>query len=80
MHAIFFKYIYDSLHSFIRGWDYDEEVGLIMAGSVVPDSQTVELTTDGGQTFQHLAEIPWGQPTEPELFGPCTVILGSYHI
>ena len=68
------------MHSFTRGWDYVEEVGLIMAGSILPDSQTVELTTDGGQTFQNLSEIPWGSPTEPELLGPCVVILGSFHI
>ena len=51
-----------------------------MAGSVAPDSRTVELTTDGGKTFQHLGEIPWGRPTtEAELLGPCVVILGSFH-
>ena len=36
-----------------------EEVGLIMAGSIRPDSRTVELTIDGGKTFKHLGTIPW---------------------
>ena len=68
------------MDSFLRGWDYVEDVGLVMAGSVRPDSRTVELTTDGGKTFQHLGDIPWGQnTTEPELRGPCVVILGSFH-
>ena len=69
-----------ALDSFLRGWDYDEDVGLIMAGSVAPDSRTVEQSTDGGQTFEHLGDIPWGRPTEPEMTGPCVVILGSFHI
>ena len=43
-----------------RGSDYIEEVGLIMAGSIRPDSRTVELTRDGGKTFEHLGTIPWG--------------------
>ena len=64
------------LDSFNRGWDYNEDVGLIMAGSVAPDSRIVELTTDGGQTFEHLADIPWGRPSEEEIAGPCAVILG----
>ena len=42
-----------------RGSDYIEEVGLIMAGSIRPDSRTVELTIDGGKTFKHLGTIPW---------------------
>ena len=42
-----------------RGSDYIEEVGLIMAGSIRPDSRTVELTRDGGKTFEHLGTIPW---------------------
>ena len=46
-------------HRYRRGWDYIEEVGLIMAGSLVPASKAVELSTDGGQTFEHLAGIPW---------------------
>ena len=64
------------LDSFNRGWDYNEDVGLIMAGSVAPDSRIVELTTDGGKTFEHLADIPWGRPSEEEIAGPCAVILG----
>ena len=67
------------LDSFNRGWDYNEDVGLIMAGSVAPESRIVERTTDGGQTFEHLGDIPWGRPTEPEIIGPCVVILGSFH-
>ena len=43
-----------------RGWDFNEDVGLIMAGSIAPDARTVELTRDGGKTFEHLAVIPWG--------------------
>ena len=43
-----------------RGWDFHEDVGLIMAGSIRPDARTVELTRDGGKTFEHLAVIPWG--------------------
>ena len=50
-----------------------------MAGSAYPDSQTVEITRDEGKTFEHLAEIPWGRPTEPEIIGPCVVILGIFH-
>ena len=42
-----------------RGWDFNEDVGLIMAGSIAPDARTVELTRDGGKTFEHLAVIPW---------------------
>ena len=67
-----------SLNSFNRGWDYNEDVGLIMAGSVAPESRIVERTTDGGQTFEHLGDIPWGRPTEDEIAGPCAVILGSF--
>ena len=67
------------MHRSHRGWDYIEDVGLIMAGSAYPDSQTVEITRDEGKTFEHLAEIPWGRPTEPEIIGPCVVILGSFH-
>ena len=44
-----------------RGWDYMPEVGLIMAGSINPESRTVELSTDGGLTFQDLGDIPWGR-------------------
>ena len=69
-----------SIHRFARGWDYHEEAGLIIAGGLRPDSQTVEMTTDGGQTFEHLADIPWGRPTYDERIGPCVVILGSFHI
>ena len=51
----------DDLHCYRlrRGSDYIEEVGLIMAGSIRPDSRTVELTRDGGKTFEHLGTIPW---------------------
>ena len=69
------------MHSFARGWDYVEEVGLIMAGSIKPDTRVVELTTDDGVTWQHLAHIPWGDPANDlELLGPCVVILGRIHI
>ena len=46
-------------HRVRRGWDYMEDVGLIKAGGIRPDSRIVELSSDGGQTFQHLAEIHW---------------------
>ena len=54
-----------------------EEVGLIMAGSIYPESRVVELTTDGGKNWVHLASIPWGRPTELEITSPCVVILGT---
>ena len=54
-----------------------EEVGLILSGSIRPESRIVELSTDGGQSFQHLAGIHWGRPNETESSGPCTVILDS---
>ena len=62
-------------YRFARGWDYSEQVGLIMAGSISPPTRTVEMSTDGGVSFQSLADIPWGAPTEPETAGPCVVIL-----
>ena len=46
-----------------------------MAGSIRPDARTVELTRDGGKTFEHLGIIPWGSSTEDEIAGPCAVIL-----
>ena len=47
-----------------------------MAGSVSPASKTVELSSDGGVSFQYLADIPWGShPDEKETKGPCVVIL-----
>ena len=55
------KYMLPFLCRQRRGWDYMPEVGLIMAGSINPDSRTVELSTDGGQTFQDLGDIPWGR-------------------
>ena len=61
-----------------RGWDYIEEVGLIMAGSIDPESRIVELSTDGGQTFEHLENITWGTPSEDENAGPCVVILDQH--
>ena len=70
-----------ALHSITRGWDYDEDVGLIMAGSVRPDSRIVERSTDGGKTFEHIASLPHGRNlTEDELVAPCVVILGKFHI
>lgn len=52
-----------------------------MAGSIKPDTRVVELTTDDGITWEHLAHIPWGDPTNDlELLGPCIVILGRIHI
>lgn len=62
---------------FGRGWDYMEEVGLIMAGSIYPDSRVVELTADGGINWEHLAQIPWGRPNELEITSPCVVILDN---
>ena len=38
-----------------------------MAGSVRPDARTVELTRDGGKTFEHLAVIPWGWSEDSKL-------------
>lgn len=63
------------LNRVARGSDYSEQVGLIMAGSISPPSRTVEISTDGGVSFQNLTDIPWGEPTEPETAGPCVVIL-----
>ena len=54
-----------------------EEVGLIMAGSIYPESRVVELTADGGINWEHLAQIPWGRPSELEITSPCVVILGT---
>lgn len=47
-----------------------------MAGSIYPDSRTVEITTDGGKNWEHIANITWGRPTELEITSPCVVILG----
>ena len=44
-----------------RGWDFTPGAGLIVAGSSHPHSKDVERSTDRGQTFTSLPNLPYGQ-------------------
>ena len=46
---------------FNRGWDFTPGAGLIVAGSSKPHSKDVERSTDRGQTFTSLPNLPYGQ-------------------
>ena len=66
-----------------RAWDFTPEVGLIMGSAwdcQVPCSQgltkystIVERSTDYGQTFQNLSDVPYGNARG--MNGACMVII-----
>ena len=66
-----------------RGWDFTPEVGLIMGSSwdcrapcsqgLTKYSKIVERSTDYGQTFQNLSDVPYGG--QYGMNGACVVIV-----
>ena len=54
-----------------RAWDFNSQVGLVLAGSSAPGSNTVEISENGGLTFRQLADIPYAN----KLSGACVVII-----
>ena len=54
-----------------RAWDFNPQVGLVLAGSNSPNSDTVEISQNGGLTFRKLADIPYAN----KLYAACVVII-----
>ena len=52
-----------------RAWDFDPQVGLLMAGSGSPRSRTVEISQNGGKNFSQLQNVPYGK------LGACLTII-----
>ena len=52
-----------------RAWDFDPQVGLLMAGSGSPRSRTVERSHNGGKNFTQLQNVPYGKQ------GACLTII-----
>ena len=65
------KYKTKPYFSFWRAWDYDPQVGLVMAGSQSPKSRIVEMSQNGGNNFTSLPIIPYGR----NQYGACLVIV-----
>ena len=68
------------LHSIYRAWDYDPDVGLILAGGVRPPSKAVELSQDYGRTFTALPDMPYGPSgigQDAGVYGACLAIVDS---
>ena len=54
-----------------RAWDFNPQVGLVLAGSNGPNSDTVEISENGGITFRQLDDIPYTN----KFHGACVVII-----
>ena len=54
-----------------RAWDYSPEVGLVIAGSLSPKTDTVEISENGGLTFRELPGVDYAS----KVYGACTAIV-----
>ena len=59
-----------NIHRRQRGWDYDPQVGLVMAGSGSPKTNVTEISQCGDTTFTDIGAVPFGGQQ-----GTCVVII-----
>ena len=64
------KYKTKTCFSYWRAWDYNPQVGLVMAGSQNPRTRNVEMSQDGGKNFTDLPMLPGRNQ-----YGACLVII-----
>ena len=79
-HEFFLRYVKVSVNFCIyrrnRAWDYNPEVGLVIAGSANPKTDTVEISDNGGLAFRELPGIKYSN----KVYGACTVIVDRERI
>ena len=66
----------------MRAWDFNQEVGLLLAGGRNPWNDVVEISTDYGKSFKQIQNMPYGgnkkkEKTAGHVAGACLVIIDA---
>ena len=66
--------ILNFLSSSHQAWDFNPDVGLVVAGGGNPSSKSVHISTDFGRSYSFLTNLPYGSSY---VYGACLLIVNS---
>ena len=66
--------ILNFLSSSYQAWDFNPDVGLVVAGGNSPSSKSVHISKDFGRSYSFLTNVPYGSSY---VYGACLLIVNA---